>query len=151
MVTVGKYLVAFLRAGKCRDVATNAALRAVYANFNHSAVFEFVRMSCLFESFLRVIVYAEFKRFFASDKRESVLASHFEPAGVGVVSVLLRDEIVVLEIRNFARIHAEFCRSFAVAVVFVRSSCEEGHIVGGRKPHTEAVSGKREHIVFHSH
>ena len=48
VITVGKNLVAFLRAGKCRDVATNAALRAVYANFNHSAVFEFVRMSCLF-------------------------------------------------------------------------------------------------------
>ena len=102
VITVGKYLVAFLRASKCRYVAAYAALRAVYAHFDYAAVLEFVRVRRIFECLLRVVVYAEFKWFVASNERKSVLAAHFEPTRVGVVAVLLRNEIVMLEICDFA-------------------------------------------------
>ena len=102
VITVGKYLVTFFRAGKCRYVAAYAALRAVYAHFNYAAVFEFVRVRRFFECLLCLVVYAEFKRLVASNERKAVLAAHFEPACVGVIAVLLRNKIVMLEIRNFA-------------------------------------------------
>ena len=125
VIAVGKYLIAFLRASKCRHVASDASLRPVYADFDDAAVFEFVSVSCLFERLLRIIMHAEFKRFVARHERQTVLSAHFEPASVGVVAVLLRNEIIVLEIRNFARINSKFCRGFSVAIILKRSSAVE--------------------------
>ena len=124
------YLVLRLDTGKRGNVAADTALSAVDEDVN-AVVFvdEFVRVRCLFEGFLRIIVARKRNRGFGCGEFHAVLAADHEETRVAVVSVFLRDEVIVLEVGNFAAVYPEECARLAVAIVLVRSAGEERHIV----------------------
>ena len=117
MPLVGSNLIRLLNAGESGNVAAYSALLAVDKKFDVIAVLKLVRVSCLLQRLLRIIVYAELKRSGQRFESESAIP-HFDKASIAMVSVFLRNKIIMLEIRNYSRVYAKLSRRLSVAVVF---------------------------------
>ena len=142
MHTVGQNFIFALRAGKRRNVASNASLSAVYANLHTTAFLDFVRVFCPFKRFLRIVVNTELKR--CVKRRKLDFIAYNQPSCIAVVSVFLRDKIVVLEIVNASFVNSKLSGRFSVAIVFVRTSCIKFYAIVGFKSHSKSVSRKTE-------